>query len=68
MLFAACKCCGEDCIFISTETVGGASVSSGCWGEDSNYGLAGAVHSHVASPALNLKVQSFNCFEPFYFV
>jgi hypothetical protein len=33
------------------ETVGGTSVSSGCWGEDSRHELAGAVHSRVASPA-----------------
>ena len=42
---------------ILTETVGGASVSSGCWGEDSNHGLAGAAHFHVASPALIFKGQ-----------
>jgi hypothetical protein len=41
---------------ILTETVGGASVSSDCWGEDSNHGLAGAAHFHVASPALIFKV------------
>ena len=34
------------------ETVGGTSVSSGSWGEDSYCELAGAVHFHVASPAL----------------
>jgi hypothetical protein len=34
------------------ETVGGTSVSSGCWGEDSRHEMAGAVHSRVASPAL----------------
>ncbi len=34
------------------ETVGGTTVSSGCWGEDSRHELAGAVHSRVASPAL----------------
>jgi hypothetical protein len=28
------------------------AVSSGYWGEDSNHELAGAVHFHVASPAL----------------
>ena len=33
------------------ETVGGTSVSSGSWGEDSYCELAGAVHFHVASPA-----------------
>ncbi len=42
---------------ILTETVGGASVSSGCWGEDSNHELAGAAHFHVASPALIFKGQ-----------
>jgi hypothetical protein len=36
-----------------TETVGESTVSSGSWGEDSYYALAGAVHFHVASPALN---------------
>lgn len=39
-------------MILSIETVGGASVSSGSWGEDSYYALAGAVHSHVASPVL----------------
>ena len=34
------------------ETVGETSVSSGSWGEDSYCELAGAVHFHVASPAL----------------
>lgn len=36
----------------NTETVGETSVSSGCWGEDSNYELADAAHFHVASSAL----------------
>jgi 3-dehydroquinate synthase len=31
------------------------SVSSGCWGEDSSYELAGAAHFHVASPVLFLN-------------
>ncbi|MGI8555309.1 MAG: hypothetical protein ACR2LT_02990 [Pyrinomonadaceae bacterium] len=42
-------------IFNLTETVGESSVSSGYWGEDSNYGLAGAAHFHVASPALTFS-------------
>jgi hypothetical protein len=37
------------------ETVGGTSVSSGSWGEDSYRELAGAVHFHVATPALKIK-------------
>lgn len=41
----------KDFIVVLTETVGGTSVSSGCWGEDSNHELAGAAHFHVASPA-----------------
>jgi hypothetical protein len=36
------------------ETVGGTSVSSGSWGEDSYCELAGAVHFHVASPAYQI--------------
>ena len=40
---------------METETVGETSVSSGCWGEDSNCELAGAAHFHVASPALYFK-------------
>ena len=43
---------GNAVILFSTETVGESSVSSGCWGEDSNHALAGAAHFHVASPAL----------------
>ena len=39
------------------ETVGESSVSSGCWGEDSNRELAGAAHFHVALPAYK-KVSS----------
>jgi hypothetical protein len=37
------------------ETVGGTSVSSGSWGEDSYCESAGAVHFHVASPAYKIK-------------
>jgi hypothetical protein len=47
------------CILYAIETVGGTSVSSGCWGEDSSHGLAGAVHSYVASPALNIKIKDY---------
>lgn len=36
---------------MTTETVGGTSVSSGSRGEDGRHELAGAVHFHVASPA-----------------
>ena len=36
---------------MTTETVGGTSVSSGNRGEDGRHELAGAVHFHVASPA-----------------
>jgi hypothetical protein len=50
--FLACQTSGEEVIVYSTETVGGASVSSGSWGEDSYYELADAVHFHVASSAL----------------
>ncbi len=39
------------------------SVSSGCWGEDSNYELAGAAHFHVASPVLN-----FFCLNHFFYI
>ncbi|CAN5494168.1 hypothetical protein BH10ACI1_BH10ACI1_20590 [soil metagenome] len=46
-----CKTALIKCILEIIETVGESSVSSGCWGEDSNRGLAGAVHFHVASPA-----------------
>ena len=61
---------GNAVILFSTETVGESSVSSGCWGEDSNHALAGAVHFHAASPA-PLKIKSrepfklaaFNFFE-----
>ncbi len=35
------------------------SVSSGYWGEDSNYELAGAAHFHVASPVLLLNAVVF---------
>jgi hypothetical protein len=41
----------KNCILNLIETVGESSVSSGCWGEDSNCELAGAAHFHVASPA-----------------
>lgn len=36
---------------VNIETVGGTSVSSGSWGEDSYHELADAVHFHVASSA-----------------
>ncbi len=42
-----------------TETVGETSVSSGCWGEDSNHELADAVHFHVASSALSFLNRIF---------
>lgn len=38
------------------ETVGESTVSSGSWGEDSYCELAGAVHFHVASPALISRI------------
>jgi hypothetical protein len=41
---------------MSIETVGGTSVSSDSRGEDGYHELAGAVHSHVASPAQILSV------------
>jgi 3-dehydroquinate synthase len=40
------------------------SVSSGCWGEDSNYELAGAAHFHVASPVLLLNPEKAIYFQP----
>lgn len=43
------------------ETVGGTSVSSGCWGEDSRHEMAGAVHSRVASPAFSKNFYAVNC-------
>ena len=46
-----CQIVTINCILDLIETVGESSVSSGCWGEDSNCELAGAVHFHVASPA-----------------
>ena len=53
--YVTCKTDKKTVILYSTETVGESSVSSGCWGEDSNHGLAGAVHFHVAAPALTQK-------------
>jgi hypothetical protein len=41
------------------ETIDEFIVSSGRWGEDGDYGLADAVHFHVASSALKLlKIHS----------
>ena len=40
---------------VNIETVGGTSVSSDSWGEDSYCELADAVHFHVASSALKIK-------------
>jgi hypothetical protein len=40
------------CIFILIETIAECIVSSGRWGEDGDYGLAEAVHFHVATSAL----------------
>jgi hypothetical protein len=54
----------ENCILVSIETAGGASVSSGCWGEDGDHGLAGAAHFHVASPALLFSRNSFSKLKP----
>ena len=39
-------------IFNLIETIGESIVSSGRWGEDGDYGLAEAVHFHVATSAL----------------
>jgi hypothetical protein len=55
-----CKIKHKKGILKSTETVGETSVSSGCWGEDSNYELAGAAHFHVASPVLLFKSGRLN--------
>lgn len=49
----------RNCILKATETIGESIVSSSSWGEDSYYELAGAVHSHVASPAYsNRKIKA----------
>ncbi|HRH43474.1 MAG TPA: hypothetical protein PKY82_17725 [Pyrinomonadaceae bacterium] len=42
----------KQAIIYLIETVGETSVSSGRWGEDGDYGLAEAVHFHVATSAL----------------
>lgn len=46
----------------SIETVGETTVSSGRWGEDGDYGLAEAVHFHVATSAL-IVFKAFSKFQ-----
>jgi hypothetical protein len=59
LLSVPCNTGGSRCIFVSTETVGETTVSSGRWGEDGDYELADAVHSLVASSALTFPLLLF---------